>query len=92
MKRPLKNKRLLGPVFDFSNGEGSGSGEDIIIDDSEIEFTSMDDLPESPMLRQYVERQSEYLEADVVSIINSEPVKQYMRRLGVWEEAKRMNS
>lgn len=80
MKRPLKNKRVFGPVIDLN----SSSGGDVEVGG---EFKSIDDLPDSPMLKEYVERQIEYTGLDEKTVINSDPVKNYMERLGVWERS-----
>lgn len=75
MKRPLKNRRIIGPVLDFEAEEVSstdGGG-----------YESKDDLPDSPMLHEYVDRMVEFTGKPEKAVINSEPVEQYMKRLGV---------
>lgn len=86
VRRPLADKRIVGPLFTSSSSSGSTESET-----KDPTFESLDDLPDSPMLRQYVNRQAEYLDKDVEDIINSKPVKEYMRRLGVWEQAVKRN-
>lgn len=100
VRRPLENKRPIGPFFgeqadsDTAHGSSREPLEPDQIQDSSdpdfssVTFESLDDLPDSPMLIQYVERQANYLGKDISEIINSKPVKQYMVRLGVWEAAK----
>jgi len=99
MKRPLKDKRPFGPLVNLNqdNAELSQPSESPTIweessSESNTRFNSIDDLPDSPMLKQYVEREIEYTGLDEVTVINSTPVKKYMQRLGVWEKAVRMNS
>lgn len=82
VKRPLKDRRPLGPFISRS----SSDSEDFV-DIEDPKFDSIEDLPDSPMLKEYVNRQAEYLGKDVEDIINSKPVKDYMKRLGVWDRA-----
>lgn len=86
VRRPLRNKRPIGPILDYSDSRSSDETQT-----GDPTFDSLDDLPDSPMLRQYVERQAEYLNKDIEEVINSKPVKDYMKRLGVWEQAIREN-
>ena len=74
VNRPFKDIRPVGPIIDLDEQPSENTEE---------EFESLDDLPDSPMLREYVKRQAEYLNADVDEVINSKPVKDYMERLGV---------
>lgn len=84
VERPFEDRRIVGPIFNTSNSDNRTEPQDI-----EPEFDSVDDLPDSPMLREYVAREAEYFDVEPEVIINSQPVKDYMKRLGVWEQAIR---
>lgn len=82
VERPFKDRRPLGPFVSSSSSRNSSQ-----TNNGDPTFESIDDLPDSPMLREYVNQQSEYLNKDIEEVINSKPVKDYMKRLGVWEQA-----
>jgi len=95
VNRPFKDIRPVGPIVDIGDSNtsdsaddntSSGGGEDTVV------FESIDDLPDSPMLKEYVIEQADAARLDVETVINSTPVEQYMKRLGVWEQAVEMNS
>lgn len=83
--RPFKNVRPIGPLIYINSESQSASTVD------GVEFESMSDLPDSPMLRQYVKKQIDYTGLDEKTVINSSPVREYMKRLGVWNMAVDMN-
>lgn len=87
VNRPFKNRRPIGPFLQRGTGIGKQTKDDTHNNGGDPHFRSIEDLPDSPMLRQYVRNQADYLDEDIENIINSEPVKDYMRRLGVWEQA-----
>ena len=85
--RPLDGIRPFGPFI--SRGDNEDSNEQVPEPvQSEHRFQSMSDLPDSPMLEQYVNSLVEKTGKSEVEVINSEPVKLYMQRLGVWEQVK----
>lgn len=97
VNRPFKDKRPIGPLVDFTDSE-SVSNQSATKDNSsqsdsldDVYFESISDLPDSPMLKEYVDREVEYTGLDTETIINSTPVKRYMQRLGVWRQAVDMN-
>lgn len=90
VKRPLKDKRPIGPLFSTSQSQ-----REVESRNGDPTFESIDDLPDSPMLREYIRKEAEYFNADseeIKKIINSKPVEEYMKRLGVWEQAVKENS
>lgn len=80
MKRPLKSRRVFGPVIDLNS-----SKDDVSVDDGR-RFESREDLPESPMLEEYVDRMIEFTGQPEDAVINSDPVINYMKRLGVYNK------
>lgn len=87
--RPFRDRERRFPIFDRPTLVGSSESED---DEDEIpHFDSVEDLPDSPMLERYIEQVSEYLDMPKDEVINTQPVRDYMRELGVWELAKRQN-
>lgn len=86
--RPLDDIRPFGPFI--SRGEDDEDSEVQVPEpvESDHRFESMSDLPDSPMLKEYVNSLAAKTDKSKVEIINSEPVKLYMQRLGVWEEVK----
>mgnify|MGYP006934458326 CR=1 FL=1 len=89
VNRPFKDIRPLGPFVSNEAGTEAQSKEKHI---NAPVFNSMSDLPDSPMLKQYVEQQVNYTGLDEKTVINSTPVKEYMKRLGVWDKAVEMNT
>lgn len=93
VRRPFEGVRPLGPLLgrgrDVSQGEveEQDTQEQVVESTNDVHFNSLSELPDSPMLKEYVRRQANYLDEDIEVIINSKPVKQYMKRLGVWEQA-----
>lgn len=92
MRGPLRDRDRIFPILDRRT-VFSGQEDEIETDvkDSIPHFESVEDLPESPMLRNYVSRLSNHLNKAEEEIINSEPVRDYMKKLGVWESAKQQN-
>lgn len=88
VKRPFKDRERIFPIIrerkllDFES-----SIESEVSDETVPHFDSVDDLPNSPMLKQYIENQAEYFDAPPDEIINTQPVIDYMRKLGVLEQA-----
>jgi len=95
VRRPFKYRRPIGPFIlkdrdtDVVDHETRDQEVDTI--NADPHFESLDDLPDSPMLMEYIEKQAKYFNRDPEEIINSPPVKDYMRRLGVWEQAVKKN-
>lgn len=94
VRRPFKDRRPLGPFITESDGSDTNKPDENNINQGRQSptFESIDDLPDSPMLREYIHKQSEYFGVEPEEIINSKPVEDYMRRLGVWEQALKENS
>lgn len=92
---PLINRRRIIQSLRKSENlrDRLASGEDNNErrEDEDVVFDSIDDLPESQMLREYVKQQADYLGLPVDKVINTQPVKDYMKRLGLWEQAVEEN-
>lgn len=101
MRRPLKDRDFgekdRFPILDrprvFARSGSSNPDEELEeVKDDEVHFDSMEDLPDSPMLKEYVQKLSNYFDKPPEKIINTQPVRDYMKRLGVWKQAKEQNT
>lgn len=80
VKRPLGDRRPLGPFLSPSKAES----EEVKTDNSSNPtYNSLDELPDSPMLEEYVTQIMEKTGKSEEEVINSKPVERYMKRLGV---------
>jgi hypothetical protein len=85
--RPLDDIRPFGPFISRDNDEDIEQKAPEPVQ-SEHRFQSMSDLPNSPMLEEYVNSLVQKTGKSELEVINSKPVKLYMQRLGVWEQVK----
>lgn len=81
-RRPLEDIRPIGPFFKVEEGEELEQAS------SQVKFESISDLPDSPMLEQYVQSIKQKTGKSEVEVINSQPVEDYMKRLGVWSQVE----
>lgn len=95
VKRPLGKNRPFGPFIEVG-AEDKGSSKNIGQSDKTetdgVLFDSVDDLPESEMLHDYVSMMIEKTGQPERAVINSKPVEKYMKKLGVWKYAVKQNN
>jgi hypothetical protein len=84
MNRPFEDIRPVGPFVSDNNS----ADQEINTENYNPTFESVSDLPESPMLEQYVNSIVAKTGKSEKEVINSKPVKVYMKRLGLWKIAK----
>lgn len=87
VKRPLEDNRIIGPFITLESSTGEESSEQSTNDD--ISFESINELPDSPMLKTYVKEIQKKSGQPEKAVINSDPVEDYMKQLGVWKQAVR---
>ena len=89
-RRPFDGIRPFGPFIDLQDKDISQplNSKQKERTDSIPTFESVDDLPDSPMLRQYVQTIKKKTGNTEKEVINSKPVREYMKRLGVWSQVE----
>lgn len=96
VRGPLRDRDGIFPILPRDTVlEQENSSSDSNLSEFERDeiphFDSRDDLPDSPMLNQYIDNVSRYLNKSEEEIINSQPTIDYMRQLGVLKLAIEQN-